>query len=301
MEDAPSPLASYLDFIPDPEEYLGSLTDFLPPYIRINPIKAPVSRILGLLQEEGVRLADTGISWFYQAASSRVLGSLRAYHLGYIYPQALSSALPVLALDPEPGELVLDMCAAPGGKATHISQLMDDTGTVVANDRKYRRITALTANIKRLGITNTVVTLNSRTILPAGQPFDRVLVDAPCSGEGRYRIGPHREIIHRKRGRTDLPAIQKGLLVKAFDLVKPGGMLVYSTCTINPLENEAVVHHLLQQRSARLLPWTPPLEWSPGLTEFMGKEYDTSCRLCRRFYPHRIRSVGFFLARIVKV
>ena len=222
------------------------------------------------------------------------------YQLGYTYPQAISSTLPVLALDIRPGQLVLDLCAAPGGKTTHIAQIMGDTGTVVANDRKHGRITALMANLKRLGITNTIVTNCRGEFLATGMQFNRVLVDAPCSGEGRYRLDGSGRLIHMKAGATDLPAIQKGLVQKGYDLLKPGGIMVYSTCTINPEENEAVVNHLLRKRGAVLEPWHPPLTWHRGVTEWKGREYDKSLHMCRRFYAHEIESVGFFLACIRK-
>lgn len=277
------------------------LRTVLPPSVRINTLKASEDEILRLLTEEGVVMepvADIPFIYKVKKCAER-LGNLRAYFLGYIYPQALSSALPVLALAPKPGDLVLDMCAAPGGKTTYMSQLMGDKGTIVANDRKMGRLTALSANIKRLGITNCIITSYRGTNFPAGERFDRILVDAPCSGEGRYRVADNGSVVNRVTGKTDLTAIQKGLLVKAFDLLRPEGRLVYSTCTINPKENEEVVNHLLTRRpSARLVRWNPPVAWHSGLTKYKEKEYDPSCKLCRRFYPHEIDSVGFFVATI---
>ncbi len=300
MTEDIGPLSRYLDFIPDPEEFVSHLSFPLVSHLRINPIKAPEGRILELLQDEGVDLESTPVEWFYRVKSEKDLGHLQAYLLGLIYPQAISSALPVLALEPGTDDTVLDICAAPGGKATHMAQLMRDQGLIVANDRKFGRITALTANIKRLGITNTVVTFFRGEQFPLVQAFDKVLVDAPCSGEGKYRLGERGEIIFKKGGATNLPAIQKGILVRAFDLLRPGGVLVYSTCTFNPEENEGVITYLLKRRHARLVDWIPPLPASQGLTEFEGREYDSRCRLCRRFYPHQTGTVGFFVAKVVK-
>jgi NOL1/NOP2/sun family putative RNA methylase len=301
MPPVPLPLASYLEFVPEPERYAGHLFQWLPAYVRLNTFKATEIRILDLLATEGVSLVKMDrVPLFYRVTSQRQLGTLMSYHLGYIYPQALSSALPVLALNPRPGQIVLDLCAAPGTKTTHMAQLMDDRGVIVANDRNYGRLAALAANLKRLGITNTLITFSKGGNFAPGERFDRVLVDAPCSGEGKYRLDRYGRIMHHRGGTTNLAAIQKGLITRAFDLLKPGGHMVYSTCTLNPLENEAVVSHLLARRRAKLIPWDPPLKWEPGLTQYRETDYDPSSHLCRRFYPHHVDSVGFFLAKIAR-
>ncbi len=245
-------------------------------------------------------LVKTPVKWLFRAESISELRSGPCYYLGLTYPQALSSALPVLALDVSPGQAVLDMCAAPGGKTTHMAQIMGDTGVILANDRKYGRLTGLMSNVKRLGITNTVVSNGRGEFLSPASRFDRVLVDAPCSGEGRYRIYTDGMLSHRRKGSTDLTAIQKGLLLKGFDLLKKGGILVYSTCTLNPAENEEVVNHLLKKRSAELEQWKPCLPGHEGLSHWHGKDYHVHIARCRRFYPHEIDSVGFFVAKIRK-
>ncbi len=294
-------LARYQGFVPDPAGFLSHLARPLASYLRLNTLRASRGRIMELLAREGVELEPSPVDLFYRVRSQADLGLTRAYMLGLIYPQALSSALPVLALDPRPGELVLDICAAPGGKTTHMAQLMKDKGIVVANDRRFGRITALSANVKRLGITSVVVTFFRGEQFPSRfHRFDKVLVDAPCSGEGKYRLGERGTLFFKKAGTTNLPAIQKGILVRAFDLLKPGGKLVYSTCTFNPEENEGVVTYLLKKRDADVVDWTPPLPWSHGLTTFEGKDYDPACRRSRRFYPHKTGTVGFFVAKVVK-
>ncbi len=294
-------LADYKGLIPDFNGYLQGLKRPLPLYYRINTLKIGTEEAKSLLRSEGIWFEETCFEELvlvknHDPPPSPVL----SYHLGYIYPQALSSCLPVKALDPKPHERLLDLCAAPGGKATHLAQTMKDMGLIVANDRKLGRITALMANIKRMGITNTVVTQARGEHFTWGHKFDKVIVDAPCSGIGRYRMDETGHIRHMKPGKTDLPAIQKGLITKGFDLLRSGGIMVYSTCTLNVEENEEVVHYLLQKRRAKLTPWDPPVPWSPGITRFKEKEYDKGVGLARRFYPHKIHSVGFFLARVVK-
>ncbi len=293
-------LNDYKEIIPDFDGYLHELRRPAPIYFRVNTIKIGISQAKSLLTEEGVLYEDTCFRELLLIKNSEPPAPRLSYYLGYIYPQALSSCLPVMALAPENNEKVLDLCAAPGGKATHISQVMEDNGLVVANDRKLGRLTALMANIKRLGITNTIVTQSRGEHYSWDLGFHKVLVDAPCSGIGKYRMDESGRIRHMKKGKTDLPAIQKALITKGFDLLRPGGVLVYSTCTLNVEENEGVVHYLLQKRKAKLTPWAPPVPWSPGITRFKEREYDEEVGMARRFYPHQIHSVGFFLARIVK-
>jgi 16S rRNA C967 or C1407 C5-methylase (RsmB/RsmF family) len=133
----------------------------------------------------------------------------------------------VIALDPKPGELILDLCAAPGGKTALMSMLTSDRAYIIANDKRIDRLTALSANLKRLGVACAILTRYRGEQFPLGMEFDKVLVDAPCSGEGRYRIGLEGELLYQKgSGRANLPSIQKGLIVRAFDLLKPGGLMV---------------------------------------------------------------------------
>ncbi len=296
----PDPFSNYKNIIPDFNSFLEHLTSPLPAYIRLNTLKAPESSIINRLKKEGITLEKTGIRWLFRVHSSGELRAGLSYQLGYTYPQALSSTLPVIALDVHPGYLVLDLCAAPGGKSTYMAQIMGDTGTILANDRKYGRITALMSNVKRMGITNTVITNCRGEFLAPGIRFDRVLVDAPCSGEGRYRIYRDGRMSHRRSGSTDLPAIQKGIVQHGFDLLRPGGIMVYSTCTLNPRENEEVVNHLMKKRPAALEAWHPPVISHPGIRQWQEKEYDPIITRCRRFYSHEIQSVGFFVARIRK-
>ncbi len=299
----PKILSSYLEFIPQKERYIESISYPLPSYLRVNTIKTTVEKVASYLKKQGItfeHIDKPGLQCFFKIQTEKSIGNLPEYHLGLIFPQALSSALPVIALDPKPGEFILDLCAAPGSKTGFIAQIMNDTGTIVANDRKISRLTALSANIKRLGITNTITTLHRGEHFPCDNKFDKILLDAPCSGSGKYRTDEKGRIKFQRQGKTNLPAIQKGLIVKAFDLLRPGGTLVYSTCTLAPEENEGIVCHLLKNRQAEITSWEPPLKYSYGLTKFKETNYDTKCKKCLRFYPHIINSVGFFVAKVVK-
>ncbi len=299
----------YENLIPDFEKFLFYLRTPMPQYFRINTLKISTKEeqenLLNILQKKGVCFESVKeVPYFYRVINNEEvsLGNLEEYGLGLIHSMTLSSSLPVIALDPQPGDLILDMCAAPGGKTGLMAMVTEDKAIIVSNDKRLDRLTALVANIKRLGITCAVTTRYRGEQFPFGIPFNKILVDAPCTGEGRYRIGLEGEILYQKgTGRANLPSIQKGLLVRAFDLVEPGGIIVYSTCTINPKENEEVVDYLLRKRHAEILDWESPLPCHHGLTEWEGKPYHPSLKLTKRYYTHEVQAVGFFVAKIRRV
>jgi NOL1/NOP2/sun family putative RNA methylase len=297
----------YQEIIPDFDEFIEHLRTPHQQYFRINNLKISqdeVPFLLEKLREKGIVAEPvSAVPGFYYVVNNEEvsLGNVLEYSLGFIHSMTLSSALPVIALDPKPGELILDLCAAPGGKTALMSMLTNDRAYIIANDKRLDRLTALSANLKRLGVTCAILTRYRGEEFPFGLEFDKVLVDAPCSGEGRYRIGLEGELLYQKgSGRANLPAIQKGLIVRAFDLLKPGGILVYSTCTINPEENEAVVDYLLRKRQARLLDFEAPLPFESGLTEWQGKPFHPDMVKTKRFYSHKTRAVGFFVAKLIK-
>ncbi|HFC98744.1 MAG TPA: RsmB/NOP family class I SAM-dependent RNA methyltransferase [Thermosulfurimonas dismutans] len=294
----------YREIIPDYPAFLEALSQPLPLYFRLNTLKVrDPSPVVEGLSRQGFRVEPVPrVPWFFRVEPREFsLGNTEEYYLGLIYPMTLSSSLPVYALEPRPGELILDLCAAPGSKTTQIAQHTEDQAVIVANDRRLDRITALVANLRRLGIACVITTVYRGEQYPLEVSFDKVLVDAPCSGEGRYRKGYEGELLFQKEGRTNLSGIQKGLIVRAYDLLKPGGILVYSTCTINPEENEAVVDYLLRKRQAELLDWEAPLPSHPGLTEWAGRPFHPHLVKAKRFYAHEIEAVGFFVAKLRRV
>lgn len=203
----------------------------------------------------------------------------------------------VVALDPQPGECVLDLCAAPGGKTAQIAARMP-WGTVVANDIHAHRLPSLTVTVNRMGFTQVVTwQADGRSLgLMPGQ-FDRVLVDAPCSGEGNLR--------RRQRGRPwqakhglRMAAAQGKLLSRALDLVKPGGTVVYSTCTFAPEENEAVLDAVMGDRAEGVPFDIPGLVGLPGVTRWQGSTYRADVSHARRYFPHLNNTGGFFVAKL---
>ncbi len=216
--------------------------------------------------------------------------------LGFFHVQQAVMALPSLALGVSAGERVLDLCAAPGGKTTHLSELMRETGPLVAVEPKEKRIRGLLGNIYRLGYRNVIVVAADGRSLAEGTAFDRVLVDAPCSGEGNYR----RQEDRRPRWTPEFSAyvtrVQEALLRRAIRLTRPGGTIVYSTCTYAPEENEAVVDRVL--RDAPVSIEDVPLEFphAPGLTRWAGERFDREVAKTWRVYPHHMDSGGLYMA-----
>ncbi|MFH1212239.1 MAG: NOL1/NOP2/sun family putative RNA methylase, partial [Candidatus Woesearchaeota archaeon] len=161
------------------------------------------------------------------------IGNTIEHQLGYIYVQDGASMIPPIALEPKPGEKVLDMCASPGSKTTEIAQLMENRGVIIANEMQCSRIIPLSANMQRCGVLNSVITAMAGERFPkAGMLFDRILVDAPCSGTGTIR----RNLKNIKMWSPELvkkmSLMQKSLISSAYQCLKQGGTLVYSTCTL---------------------------------------------------------------------
>jgi NOL1/NOP2/sun family putative RNA methylase len=270
--------------------------------LRVNTLRTTPEAVWGLLVSQGYNVTFSPLSHDLLLVDNLPQpGRLREALLGYYHPQALTSALVSLSLAPQPGELVCDLCAAPGSKTSHMAQLMRNQGVIVANEPTRERLFMLVYNLKHLGISNVVTTRYAGQNFPLRCKFGRVLVDAPCSGEGNYRWDKHgrQRRAHYSAGTPeDLPRLQKQLLIRGFDLLEPGGSLLYATCTYNPMENEAVVQALLEQRPATLQPITLPVQHSPGLQQWQEQTYDERMQLCWRLYPHQTGSVGFFVASI---
>jgi tRNA (cytosine49-C5)-methyltransferase len=290
----------YRDFIPDFSCFQESLRTPLPTHIRINRLKTDPASVIRSLAERGISLTPASSRydtlWLGPALSSP--GNLLAYFLGHIHPQALTSCLAALILAPQKASCLLDMCAAPGGKTSHCAELMNNTGLVVGNDLYPSRHVALGHTLARMGVLNAIITAYQAQEFPLKQPFDFILADVPCSCEGEFRWSTNREAYREDRGKLLLPRMQTKILLRGFDLLKKGGRMLYSTCTYNPEENESVVNRLLNERDADLLPIDVEYDAAPGLTQWKKETYDKRLKRGVRFYPHRVDSVGFFMASI---
>jgi NOL1/NOP2/sun family putative RNA methylase len=270
----------------------------LPYAFRVNTLKASRANVLKRFKQYGISVRPVT---FYPDAfvtDDLRVGSTLEHFLGHVYIQEVVSFLPPLALDL--GQAVLDSCAAPGSKTTQLAALMENRGLLVANDIEYMRLKALTANIERLGVTNTVV-VNMNVLNMKGK-FDSILVDAPCSSEGTLRKNP--DVIGRwsESQIRASSALQKRLIVKCFEMLKEGGSLVYSTCTFAPEENEAVVDYLLSNSvGAKLERFVPRgFVTRPGVSSWNGKPFGFDTKLVARVWPQDNDTGGFFIAKVRK-
>lgn len=213
--------------------------------------------------------------------------------------------LPALVLAPQPGETVLDLTAAPGSKTTQIACLMRGQGRMIANDNNRIRFFKLKANVEAQGASNVELSLRAGEVLGRTHPgvFDRVLVDAPCSAEGRFQVREPASLRYWKpRKVQEMARKQRRLLASGLAAVKPGGVLVYSTCTFAPEENEGMVDWALSKFGAAVMLEPIALELPnrmPGLTRWEGKVFDPSVARTARILPTPDME-GFFLARFRK-
>ena len=282
-----------------------------PVVLRTNTLRTNRRSLATALINRGVRLQPVG-KWSkvgLQVFETNVpLGATPEYLAGHYILQAASSFLPVMALAPQPGERILDMAAAPGGKTTYISALMRNTGAVFANDSNRKRAKGLIGNIHRLGVKNTIVcNYDAQKAFPkilGG--FDRILLDAPCSGTGVIGKDPSVKTSKNERDFQLLPHMQKQLILAAIDSVdhnsKTGGYIVYSTCSVTVEENEQVVQYALRKRPNVKIVETGIQEGfgTEGFRSFEGKKFDEHMNKTRRWYPHKENVDGFFVCKLKK-
>jgi tRNA (cytosine49-C5)-methyltransferase len=295
-----SPFERYHEIIPDYRRFVDALHQPLPIHVRVNLLKIEPYPLLQKLKAKGISLISVTEKdpSLFLAPHLKSRGNLLEHILGYIHFQSLTSSIASLVLSPKPECFALDMCASPGGKTAHLAQIMNNTGLIIANEPDRRRSIPLSHNLSRLGVLNTVVAGYQAQEFPLRQRYDFILADVPCSSEGTFRFPPEQRWYGETKGKTKLPVLQKRIILRGFDLLKEGGVMVYSTCTYNPKENEGVVDFLLRNRDAELLPVESMFPFEPGRLSSDTEAYDKQLQKAARFYPHQLDSVGFFMARI---
>jgi NOL1/NOP2/sun family putative RNA methylase len=216
--------------------------------------------------------------------------------------------LPVIALKPKPHEKILDLCSAPGSKTTQIASLMQNTGSIIANEVSIGRIKILASNLERCGVTNTIITKKDGIALcnrlqKENFEFDKILVDAPCSGEGTLRSSPKTYVMWNPNTIKTLSKLQKQLFKSAFEILKLNGELIYSTCTHAPEENEAIANWALEEFKDQIKIETINLPIKPreGLTEWEEEKYSNEVKKTARVYPHDNNTEGFFVSKFRRV
>ncbi len=230
------------------------------------------------------------------------LGNTIEQLLGFFQMQEVSSIIPVFVLGPKENEIVLDMAAAPGNKTSLISEMMNNRGVVVANDIDKKRIKKLVYTLKKNGATNVVVSCEDACKINMNTRFDKILLDAPCSCEGFYFKKIKNYDNWSQKLVLSKANLQKRLLKKAIGLLKPNGVVVYSTCTLSPEENEEVIDCVLKDSDVVVEEIKiNGLNVSEGLVVYGNKRYDTSLKKAIRIYSHKTELESFFICKLKKV
>ncbi len=291
-------VSRFLEYVPDVRGFLSKMETKPTQYIRVNTLKTSRENLVQRLQLKGFELKSTTIPEVLAVTNAPIAtGATTEYLLGHYYIQDLSSCMVVEALDITLDQVVLDVAAAPGGKTTFMAQRMNNRGLIIALEPNTRRARSMLFNLARCGVYNTSVF--KMDAVHAGKfemKFDRVLLDAPCSCEGVIARDPTRKTSHVPADVDYCSRIQEKILESVVRTVKPGGILVYSTCSFAPEENEMVVDRILQ--NFHNVTVEPIGYGSSGLARFGDMMFSDMLKNARRFYPHLHDTTGFFIARL---
>ncbi|VVB80425.1 tRNA (cytosine(49)-C(5))-methyltransferase [uncultured archaeon] len=285
-----------------------------PDIIRVNTLKISPEDLISRLQKLGWVVEQPYKIWpevlLIKKESNLKpgdLGKTIEHLLGYYYVQEITSMLPVFVLNPTENDLYLDLCASPGSKTTQAAAIMKNSGSIMANEVSLGRIRILNANLEKCGVSNTMVTRKDgvqfckRWAKEIKRPFDKILTDVPCSGEGTLRKSPRTFDMWNLKYIRALSSVQKKLASEALKLLKVGGEMVYSTCTLSPEEDEFVVDYLKKNFDIEIMKIELPLKTRPGILEWENEKLDPEIVNCVRVYPQDNNTDGFFLAKIKKL
>jgi len=292
----------------DYEKWLEFSRKEPPNSIRCNTLKISPEELKARLEKKGWKISQPFPGYpeamvIESELNPGELGKTPEHLLGYYYVQELSSMLPALALEPKPGELVLDLCAAPGSKTTQMAAMMNNSGTIIANDKNIGRMIVLVSNFERCGCTNIIVTRNDavqlcQKLAKTNIKFDKILLDLPCSGEGTIRSSPKTFLMWNIKMIHKLGRLQRKIASSAVQLLKPDGTIVYSTCTHAPEENEEVIDFLINRFNLKMEEIKLPVKCRPGLQEWDGEKFENSISSACRIYPQDNDTEGFFVAKL---
>ncbi len=265
-----------------------------PLYLRANTLKVPLDKIIDILKDKGVEIErDADFSEIIKVIKTdKPVTRIKSYKKGLFYIQTKASAVVVHSLNPQPDELIFDTCAAPGGKTTHIAQLMKNKGRIIAFELNLRRLKELKSKLSTLNIKNVDVIHADSKKLPIRSQADRVLVDPPCTGSGAYSSRPLSRWKIGKKSLRNFPKLQLNLLSAGAEHVKSGGILVYSTCSILIEEDEDIVKEFLKKHvNFKIIPASSKI----------GIKGYKNCEECVRLFPHLHETEGFFIAKFKKI
>lgn len=285
--------------IDDSDAFYQYMSKPLRKSFRVNLLKTDVKTVIERLKDFEIEPIPWCREGFF--VSNDEITNTPEFSLGLIFMQEASSMIPPIVLDVKENMNVLDMAAAPGSKTTQIAAYMKNTGCIIANDVKFTRINILISNIQKFGAINVKVTMkDGRYFKRFENRFDRVLLDAPCSNVGMIRKNYKYLKLWRQKDVESLSRLQKELILAGYRALKPGGVLVYSTCTLDPEENEEVIDYLLSNTDAKLERIRLPLRSHEPITEFGGKKYSDEVKKCLRIHPQDNDTEGFFVAKVIK-
>jgi NOL1/NOP2/sun family putative RNA methylase len=287
-------------------QFLHSYADSATTGLRVNTLKLTPAEFLAISPHElsSIPWCPSGFSVRGEAQPGK-----HPYHpAGLYYLQEPSAMLAAEALAPKPGERVIDLAAAPGGKSTHLAAMMQNQGLLLANEIHPRRVWELAENLERWGATNVVITNETpeRLVDHFGPYFDKVLLDAPCSGEGMFRKSENARLDWAPSLVKSCAVRQSHILEQAAQLVRSGGLLLYSTCTFSPEENEGVIADFLdRQPNYRLERLAQYPGFAPGRPDWLQRQpamgVQTTISQAIRLWPHRVHGEGHFIALMRRV
>src|SRR3989344_8504706 len=315
MEQKSMPNASEIEFKPKFVERYSKLTgweafktcslSFLRRSIRVNTLKISIPELKKRLEQawnlEQVPWCKEGFWIEHKKRERRDIGNLIEHPLGYFYTQEAASMIPPIVLEPQENDIVLDIAASPGSKTTQIAAMMGNKGILIANDYTTERMKPLSINLQRCGVSNAIITLMQGQWFKE-MLFDKILLDAPCSGTGTIRKSLKTLRIWNPVMVKRLAGTQRQLIDTAFKNLKQGGILVYSTCSLEPEENEGVIDFLLNKyENAELEPIKlSNIKKSEPILNFENKKYNDEIKKCLRIWPQDNDTEGFFVAKIRK-
>jgi len=295
-------LSRYDAVVDDRAAFRAALEPAAPVDLLVHPGRASVGVLANALAARGLTVET--FEWaphHLRVAGHQGAGTLPEVVFGLAFPQGVSSATAAQALAPQAGHVVADLCAAPGGKTALLALLAGDGARIVAGDPSADRCGLLVTNLGRMALTGPLVVRQDAATMPAAAAFDRILLDAPCTGEGTFRLASPRYEPRGAPGLGPARALQRRLLARALELLAPGGRLVYATCSYAPEENEEVLAAALEARDdVSLVPLPPATPGLPGLTRWNERAFPAEMGLARRIFPHHTGSWGFFLAALEK-
>jgi len=283
-----------------------------PNSIRCNTLKISIEDLKERLKKKGWKISPPfkdfpEVFIIESRLKPGELGKTKEHLLGYYYVQDISSMLSLFVLKPEKGDFFLDLCASPGSKTTQAAAMMENQGTIIANEVSLGRIRILNSNLERCGVMNTIVTrcdgvgFCKRIERKSRFKFDKILVGAPCSGEGTLRKSLKTFQMWNKKVIQGMSKIQKRLAAEALKVLKINGEMVYSTCTLGPEEDEEVLDFLKKNFDIEIEKVSLPLKFRKGACSWEDKDYDKEVENACRVWPQDNNTDGFFLAKIKKL